>query len=49
MDGHATVGEVVEVWAGNSIRQAQWDGLNWIDELSHQVLVGVMYWRPVKV
>lgn len=59
MDGHPPLigverggdgrSEVVEVWWMKSVRQARWDGLNWIDEVSHQVLVGVTHWRRVRV
>lgn len=59
MDGHPPLiaverggdgrSEVVEVLAMRRVRAARWDGQNWIDEMSHQVLVGVMRWRTVRV
>ena len=49
MDHHSTKGEVVEVWAGNGVRRAIWDGESWIDEATRAVLVGVTHWRPVRV
>lgn len=59
MDGHPAVvavedggdgrSEVVEVWWMQRVRQARWDGRNWIDELTREVLVGVTRWRRVRV